>query len=339
MKHIVLFWVILLTSTSLLASNQISVGEKFVVVANSKSKKITVHDKATLEIVHTIFIENGRLYEVALSSDESTIWYRSGATMYCISTSTWEPNIEFEGFGVYRFELNNQNKQLIHYENSGESTIVDIFDLNSAVMSDHMEIPFSGFIESIFYNDSTDQLIILTPKFDLKSELPLSEEEAIIFPETKEEVELSMRHDGKGSRLVVFDKMDNIIHDDTIYYSSNFSTDLDMIGDRLFLITQIGNCEILEDYSLRTTSFIATNVQDYTIHETSIYGSNSFNFFQYNSTDDSYTEFWDDDMNKIIVEANAVEMDETHCFVVYDNILYRFKQDNMREVDWEVSVE
>jgi hypothetical protein len=340
MKQFLLAFAILITSTTLFAANKISVGEKWVVVANQNAKKITVHDKLTLEIVHTISLESRSLRDMTLSNDESKIWYLVGGTMNCISTSSWETVLEIQGMNLFLFEFNALNKQMVHYEGSSELSHVAIYDLNSTEIIHKADLSFSGFIEAAYFDDSLKQIYLLSKRDKFNSELPLSEEDAVIFPESREDIEKVMKHDGKGSRLLVFDLNTNAAtFDDTLYYSPNFSSDIDKIGDRLFLITQVGNCELLKDNSLRTTSFIATNVADYTIHGTSIFGANQFTFFQYNSANETFVEFWDDEVNIIILESTAIDMDKTHCFVLSDNILYRFDQTKMMNVETEISVE
>ena len=72
------------------------------------------------------------------------------------------------------------------------------------------------------------------------------------MPETPEEIALAMRQDELESRYYIYDIANKaVIYDENIFYSSSFSVDFEVINDStLYLITQVGTAEVLEDHSL-----------------------------------------------------------------------------------------
>ncbi len=325
-----LFAFSIVTSLTLYANSGISIGKTMVVVLNENTREITVHTKEKLEIIHRLVLpKSGSIKSIALSSDESKIWYVVGEKAICVSTINWKEVISISGVNSYNFRLDKQNKHLIHFSGDEKMSAVDIYDLNTAKITARVKVKFSDFLESIIYNESTGMLTMLGTKKDDKSEVPMKGDADILFPETKEDVNKMMHHDGKTSQFTIYDVRNNVvIVNKRTFYSPNFSTSLEMIGEELFAVTQIGTCKISEGHEFTMTSLIATNVSDFAIADTMIAGATGFTFFTYTLKDDKFTEFYDDEVNELCLQADASAFDKGDYYMCYENTLYRFKDED-----------
>ena len=340
MKSILLSIILAFFAFGSFASNKICVGETVIVVFNQNLKKLVVHDRETLEILQSTELEGYSFGEIALSKDETKVWFQMDGKMYCRDMKTGEIAKEIQGSNAYKFELSAAQDYLIHYETIEESTLIYVYDLNTAEAVAYAKVDFTTFVETCHYDHEKQELHLLSRTFVSKTE-KRPKEPMFGFPETAEEIALGMRHDEKESRYYIYDIANKaVIYDENIFYSSGFSVDFEVINDTcLYLVTQVGTAEVLDDHSLRITSFVATNLADYAILGNDLVGVNGFVFSSYSFEDGSMKEYYDDEANKILIEADAIAITETDYYAMKDEIFYRFKRSEPLNSDHELSLE
>ena len=339
MKHLLLSITLVLFTFGSFASNKICVGEKVIVVFNESLKKLTVHDKETLEVLQSTELEGYNFGEIALSQDGTKIWFQMDGKMYCRDVETGEILKELQGASMYKFELSAAQDYLIHFERIEQSSLIYVYDLNTAQAISYAKVDFSLFLETIHYDHAKQTLHLLSRTFQSKTEKP-SKEPLFGLPETAEQIELDFRHDQEESRYYVYDIANKkVMYDEIITYSPDFSCDFEVINDRLFLITQIGTAEVLEDYSLKITSLVILNMSDYAILETEMVGPTGFFLFSHSFENGAYKELDDNKANKILVEADGIAMTETDYYAINEGIFYRFKRSEPLNVDFEMALD
>ncbi len=339
MKSILLAVFSLLFASQLFASNKLCVGEKYLVVLNTSTKKLTVHEKATLQIIQSTTLEGYSFGELALSSNEGNIWFEMDGIMYCRSVEMGEILSEIMGSNAYKFELDNSSQHLVHIEQSEEQTLVYIYDLNTREAVGSAKFGFKWSLETCHFDPATKELHLLSKKFDSTRE-KASEETVFGLPETPEEIEAAMRHDQQESHYLVYDfKTKNVVYDQDVFYSSDFETNFELIAGRLFVVTQLGTAEVLGDRSFSITPLVATNLSDYAIFGAQIVGGNGSFFFNYSISDGTFVEHWDDEVNQLLIDATAIAVTETEYYATSESVLYRFQRSSPREVDADVVIE
>ncbi|MCJ8288158.1 MAG: hypothetical protein HRT58_02415 [Crocinitomicaceae bacterium] len=339
MKHLLLSITLVLFTFGSFASNKICVGEKVIVVFNESLKKLTVHDRETLEVLQSTELEGYNFGEIALSQNGSKIWFQMDGKMYCRDVETGEILKELQGVNRYKFELSAAQDYLIHYERIEQSSLIYVYDLNTAQAISYAKVDFSLFLETIHYDHAKQTLYLLSRTFPSKTEKP-SKEPLFGLPETAEQIELDFRHDQEESRYYVYDIANKkVMYDEVITYSPDFACDFEVINDRLFLITQIGTAEVLDDYSLKITSLVILNMSDYAILESEMVGPTGFFLFSHSFKNGAYKELDDSKANKILVEADGIAMTETDYYAINEGIFYRFKRSEPLNVDFEIALD
>lgn len=340
MKHLLLSIILSFFAFGSSASNKICIGEKVIVLLNENIKKLTVHDKVTMELVQSTDLEGSSFGELALSSDGTKIWFQVDATMYCRDFETGEIVKELQGTNSYKFELSSTQDYLIHFETiEHDHSLVYVYDLNTTQAVSYAKVDFTNFLETAHYDHKKQELHLLSITFPSKTE-KLSKEPLFGLPETAEQIALDFRHDGEETQYLVYDIANKkVIYDDVIEYSSDFSCNFELINDKLYLITDIGTAEVLEDHSLKLTSLVAINMADYTILESELIGATGFNFFSYSIETGAYKEMDDNEANLILIEADALAMNETDIYAIKEGIFYRFKRAEPLNVDFEMSLD
>ncbi len=339
MKHLLLSIILTLFTFGSFASNKICIGEKVIVVFNESLKKLTVHDKETLEVLQSTELEGNNFGEIALSQDGSKIWFQIDSKMYCRDVETGEILLELQGANLYKFELSAAQDYLIHYERMEESSLIYVYDLNTTKAISYAKVDFTLFLETIHYDHVKQELHLLSQTFPSKTEKP-SKEPLFGLPETAEQIELDFRHDGEESRYYVYDITNKkTIYDEIISYSSDFSCDFEVINDRLYIITQMGTSEVLEDYSLKLTSLVIINMSDYAILESEMVGATAYFLFSH-SFETGISKKWDDKkVNLILVEADAIAMTETEYYCIEEGVFYRIKRSEPMNIDYEMALD
>ncbi len=339
MKHLLLSIILILFSFGTFASNKICIGEKIIVVFNESLKKLTVHDKETLEVLQSTDLEGSHFGEIALSQDGSKIWFQIDSKMYCRDVETGEILKELQGASLYKFELSAAQDYLIHYERVEESSLIYVYDLNTAKAVSYAKVDFTLFLETIHYDHAKQELHLLSRTFPSKTEKP-SKEPLFGLPETAEQIELDFRHDGEESRYYVYDITNKkAIYDEIIPYSSDFSCDFEVINDRLYIITQMGTAEVLEDYSLKLTSLVIINMSDYAILESEMVGATAYFLFSHSFETGIYKKWDDKKANLILVEADAIAMTETEYYCIEEGVFYRIKRSEPMNIDFEMALD
>ena len=340
MKQLFLSIILTFFATGSFASNKICIGEKVIVVFNENLKKLTIHDKETLELLQSTQLEGDSFGEIALSSDGTKIWFQMDGKMYCRDMESGEIVKELAGMNSYKFELSSVQDYLIHFETIEHNhSLIYVYDLNTAEAISYAKVEFTRFLETIHYDQKKQEFHLLSRTFPSKTEKP-SKEPLFGLPETAEQIALDFRHDEEETQYFVYDIANKkVLYDEIIEYSSDFTCDFEVINDRLFLITQMGTAEVMEDYSLKLTSLVAINMADYTILESEMVGATGFDLFSYSFETGAYKEMDDSEANLILVEADALAMDETDMYAIKEGIFYRFKRAELLNADFEMPLD
>lgn len=339
MKHILLSIALAFFTFGTFASNKICIGEKVIVVFNESLKKLTVHDKETMEVFQSTELEGSSFGEIALSQDGSKIWFQVDRTMFCRDLETGEIVKELLGSSFYKFELSNARDYLIHYETIETFSLVYVYDLNTTEAISYAKVDFKGSLETCHYDHVKQEIHLLSRTFPSKDE-KAHKEPIFGLPETSEEIELEFRHDEEVSHYLVYDIANKkVLYDENVFYSSDFSCDFEVIEDRLYIITQLGTAEILEDYSFKITSLVALNMLDYSILESEMVGSTTFFLFSHSFKTGETKELYDDEADVILIEADAIAMDETNYYAILEGVFYRFKRSDPMYVDYEIALD
>lgn len=339
MKRTLLLLFLSVLSFSSFASNKVCVGETVVVVFNEELKKLTVHEKESLEIRQSTSLEGFVFGEIALSKDESKIWFQMDGIMYARDTQTGEIVKEIQGSNVYTFELSAAMDYLIHFEMMEQDALVYVYDLNTAEAISYAKLPFADFLETIHFDAEEQQLHLLSKPFASKTEKP-SKEPVFGVPETLEEVALDFRHDGMESRYVVYDIANKKeLYNEVIEYSPDYECNFEVIDNRLFIITALGSAEVQEDFSLKLEPLFAMNMTDYAIFGTDVIGVTGFDLFSY-SVETQMGKEWDEDkVNLLLIKASGLAVTETDYYFIAEGVLYRVKRAKPLNIDFETSLE
>ncbi|MDG1331417.1 MAG: hypothetical protein P8P74_03760 [Crocinitomicaceae bacterium] len=339
MKHILLSFILVLISFGSFASNKICVGEKVLVVFNENLKKLTVHDKESLEVLQSTDLEGSTFGEIALSPDEANIWFQTGRTMYCRSIESGEILKELSGTNAYKFELSAAQNYLVHYETYEDHALVYIYDLNTAEAVSYAKVDFVNFLETAHYDHEKQQLHLLSSTFASKTEKP-AKEPMFGLPSTSEEIELHFRQDGDETRYFIYDIANkSVLYDEVIPYSPDFECNFEMINDELYIITALGTAKVKEDFSLEITSMVLMNMSDYTILASEFVGATPYFLYTRSFETDTYEEMDDDQVNLILIESDAIAMTETDYYCIKDGVFYRFKRSEPMNADFEMPLD
>lgn len=339
MKHLLLSITLVLLTFGASASNKICIGEKVIVVFNENLKKLTVHDKESLEVLQSTTLEGNHFGEIALSQNGSKIWFQMDGTMYCRDMENGEILKELQGANMYKFELSAAQDYLIHYERTEASSLIYVYDLNTAEAISYAKVDFTLFLETIHYDHQKQELHLLSKTVPSKTE-KASKEPNIGFPETVEQIALLFRHDQEESRYYVYDITNKkVVYNEIIPYSPDSSTDFEVINDRLYIIADLGTAEVLEDYSLKLTSLVLINMADYAILESEMVGATSYALFSHSFQTGEYKEWDDRKANKIIVESDAIAITEAEYYCIKEGIFYRIKRSEPMNIDFEMALD
>ncbi len=339
MKSVLLAVFSLLFASQLFASNKICIGEKVIVVLNDNVNKLTVHDKETMEVLQSTSLEGSIFGELALSQDGSKIWFQMDATMYCRDVSTGEIVKELEGANAYTFELSAAQDYLVHFENMEDHALIYVYDLNTAEAISNAKVDFTQFLETIHYDHKKQVLHLLSQTFDSKTEKS-SEEPMYGIVESSEEITESMLYDERESRYYVYDIANKkVIYDQNLSYSPDFSSDFEVINDRLTIVTQVGTAQVQDDYSLKVASLAIPNLADYAIDGSNLIGMNGFFLFFYSFEDDSIIQLYDDEVNQILIEADAISITDTDYYTFKEGVFYRFKRSDPMNADFDMPMD
>lgn len=339
MKQLLLSLTLALFSFASFASNKICIGEKVIVVFNENIKKLTVHDKESLELLQSTELEGNTFGEIALSKNGTKIWFQMDGVMYCRDVDNGEILKEIQGANSYKFELSAAQDYLIHFERIEESSLIYVYDLNTAEAISYAKVDFTFFLETIHYDHEKQQLHLLSKTFPSETEKP-SKEPVFGLPETAEQIALDFRHDEEESRYYVYDiENKKVLYDKNIAYSPDFSCDFEVINERLYIITQMGTAEVLDDYSLKLTSLVLINMNDYAILESEMVGATNFFLFSHSFETGAYKEWDDDEVNLIIVEADAIAMTETEYYCILEGLLYRFDRSDPSDSNFDMPLD
>lgn len=338
MRTLLLFILSFITFSSL-ASNKICVGETILVVFNEDLKKLTVHDKESFEIRQSTTLEGTSFGEIALSRDESKIWFPMDGIMYVRDVKTGEIVKEIQGANAYKFELSAAMEYLIHVELMEDHSLIYVYDLNSAEAISFANIPFSDFVETVHFDAEEQQFHLLSKQVKSRTET-LSKEPMFGLPETVEQIALDFLHDGMESRYYVYDITNKKeLFNQVIPYSPDYSCDFEVIDGRLFVVTALGTAEVMEDFSLRITPLLAMNVSDYAIFGKQLIGVTGSNLFAYSVETEEQDEWYDDEVNELLIQASGLAITETHYYFIKEGVLYRMKRSEPLNIDLETLVE
>lgn len=339
MKHILLPIALAFFTFTSFASNKICVGEKVVVVLNDNLKKLIVHDKESLEVLQSTELEGSFFGEIALSQDGSKIWFQVDATMYCRDLNSGEILKELMGMNSYKFELSAAQDYLIHFETIEDHSLIYVYDLNTAEAISYAKVDFTLFLETIHYNHKKQMLHLLSRTYQSKTEKP-SKEPLFGIPETAEQIELAFRHDQKETRYYVYDIADKtVLYNEMIAYSPDYSSDFEGINDRLYLITDLGTVEVMDDHSFKMSSIVNMNRSDYAILGSEMVTATDFFLSTYSFETSEFTELYDKEANEILIQADGIAMTETDYYAFKEGIFYRFKRSEAMNVDFEMALD
>lgn len=339
MKHILLSLILAMVSFGSFASNKICVGEKVVVVFNENLKKLTIHDKETLEVLQSSMLEGNSFGEIALSSDETNIWFQIGGMMYCRSIETGEITKEIPGTNAYKFELSAAQDYLIHYETYEDHSLIYVYDLNTAEAVSYAKVDFVNFLETAHYDHEKQQLHLLSRTFESKTEKP-AKEPMFGLPESAEEIALHFRQDQKETHYFVYNIANkSVLYDEKIEYSPDFECNFEVIKDELYIITAMGTAKVKEDYSLEITSIILMNLTDYAILDSEFVGATPYFLYTRSFETGEYKEMYDDETNLILIEAAGIAMTETDYYCVNEGVFYRFKRSEPMNADFDMPLD
>lgn len=339
MKRTLLLSFLLFITASSFASNKICVGENVVVVFNEDLKKLTVHEKESLEIKQSTELEGSVFGEIALSQNESKIWFEIDGVMYARDLETGEIVKNIQGANVYKFELSAAMDYLIHFEMMENDALVYVYDLNTAEAVSYAKIAFTDFLETIHFDAQKQQLHLLSKRFTSETEKP-SKEPVFGLPSSVEEIALDFRNDGLASRYFVYDIANKQeLYNEVISYSPDFGCNFEVIDERLFIVTAIGTAEVQEDFSLKLTSLVAMNVVDYAVFGSDLIGITGFNFFSYSVETGTYKEWNDDKANLILIQSKGLAVSETDYYFMMEGVFYRAKRSEPLNIDADMPID
>lgn len=338
MRTLLLFLLLFITLPSL-ASNKICVGETVLVVFNEELKKLTVHDKETFAILQSNHLEGHSFGEIALSADESKIWFPIDNIMYARDLTSGEIVKEIHGISAYKFEFNAAMDYLIHVELMEDRTVMYAYDLNSTEAIAYANIPLMDLVETVHFDATKQQFHILFKQVQSKTET-LSKEPLFGLPETIEQIALDFLHDGMESRYYVYDSAEKKeVFNQVLPYSPDYGCNFEVINERLFVVTALGTAEVMDDFSLKLIPMFTMNVSDYAIINDQIIGSTGSNLFMYSVDTEQQRDLYDDEVNQLLIEASGLAITETHYYFTKEGILYRIKRSEPLNIDLETSVE
>jgi hypothetical protein len=338
MKHALLSLLLVLISFGSFASNKICIGEKVIVVLNENIKRLTVHDKETMEVLQMTDLEGNSFGEIGLSSDGSKIWFQIDDKMFCREIESGEIIKEItQGWG--KFDLSASMDYLIHYETIEEKSLIYVYDLKSAEAISYAKFDSKLKLETAHYDHKNQLLHILSPRYPSKTE-KAPKEPMFGLPQSVEQLELEFLHDKMESHYIVYDIQNKkALYDEWISYSPNHTCNFEMINDELYIVTDMGTAKVKEDFSFELTLIVSVNLTDYDVEGSELVGINGYNMFVHSFESNTHKNLDHFDVNPILVEADGIAITETHYYCIKDGVFYRFKRTTPRDVDFEVPLD
>lgn len=339
MKLILLSFLFALFSFGSFASNKICVGENVIVVLNENVKTLTVHDRASMEVIQMTHLEGDSFGEIGLSRDGSNMWFQIDDKMYCRSIESGEILKELDGGASFKFDLNASMDYLIHYQTTEESTLIYVYDLNTTEAISYAKVDFKLKLETSHYDHEKQLLYLLSETYPTKKESS-SKEPQLGLPQSTEQIELEFLHDQEEMRYLVYDIQNKkALFDEWLAYSPDGYCDFELIDGELFLVSGVGTSKVLEDFSFDLTTVVCVNQKDHNIYESELVGVNGYLMYSYSPEKGTYTKYDDFEVNLILLEADAIAMTETEFYCIREGIFYRFRRDNLMGVDYEIALD
>ena len=339
MKHILLSFLLAMFSFGSFASNKICIGEKVIVILNENIKRLTVHDKETMEIMQVTDLEGDSFGEVALSTDGTKLWFQIDDKMFCRVIETGEIIKEIPKGDQGKFDLSAAMDHLIHYETIENKSLIYVYDLNSTEAVSYAKIDSKLGLESAHYDHEKQLLHVLSHVYPSKNETP-SKEPMIGLPESIEQLELEFLHDKEEMHYIVYDIQNKkALYDDWIAYSPNHSCNFEVINDELYIVTDMGTAKVLEDFSFELTTIVCVNLTDYDVGESELIGANGYFMFVNSFKNGSFRKLDSFEANQILIEADGIAVTETEYYCIKDGVFYRFKRSTPRDVDFEIALD
>ncbi|MFK7786776.1 MAG: hypothetical protein AB8B56_16775 [Crocinitomicaceae bacterium] len=339
MKQILLSVLLALFSFGSFASNKICVGENIIVVLNEKVKRLTVHDRASMEIIQSTHLEGDSFGEIALSTDGSKIWFQIDDKMYCRAIESGEILKEMPGGDSYTFDFSASMDYLIHYQTIDEKSLIYVYDLNTAEAISYAKVDSKLELETAHYDHNKQLMYVLSETYPTKKE-STSKEPQIGGLQSIEQIELEFLHDQEEMRYIVYDIQNKkALHDEWLAYSPDGNCDFELINGELFLVSGIGTAKVLEDFSFKLTNVICVNQKDHNVYASELIGVNGYLMYTYSPEKGTYTKYDDFEANLILLEADGIAITETELYCIREGIFYRFRRDNLMGVDYEIALD
>jgi len=339
MKYILLSILSVFFSFGTLASNKICIGENVIVVLNENVKRLTVHDKESMEILHLTDLEGDSFGDVALSSDETKIWFQVDDKMYCHEVESGEIIKAIPGGDSFKFELSAAMDYLIHYETIEKKSLIYVYDLNSAEAIAYAKVDSYYLLGTAHFDSKNQQLHVLSEVYPSKREAH-SKEPRIGLPQSAEQIELEFLYDQEEARYIVYDIQNKkTLYDEWINYSPDGNFNFEVINDELYIVSGIGTAKVLDDYSLEMTSLVCDNQVDFDVHESELAGMNGNMLYVQSFEKGTFKKHDDFDANLILLKADGIAITATYFYCIKEGVFYRFKRATPMDVDFEISLD
>jgi hypothetical protein len=339
MKYIILSFTISLFAFGSFASNKICIGEKIIVVFNEKVKRLTVHDRASMEIMQMTELEGDSFGEIGLSTDESKIWFMIGDIMYCRDVESGEILKEIQGGDSYKFDMNASMDYLIHYQTIEEKSLIYVYDLSSMEAVSYAKVDSKLELETAHYDHKKQLIYVLSKTYPSKNESS-TKEPTLGLPQSVEQIELEFLHDQEEMHYIVYDILNKkALKDEWLAYSPDGNCDFEMIGEELFLVSDVGTAKILEDFSFDLTNIVCVNHKDHNVFESELVGVNRYLMYIYSTEKGTYKTYDSSAADVILLEADGIAMTETELYCIREGIFYRFLRATPMSVDYEVPLD
>lgn len=339
MKHVFLSFLLVMFSFGSFASNKICIGENVIVVLNEKIKRLTVHDKASMEVIQLTDLEGDSFGEVALSSDETKIWFQINDKMFCRVLETGEIIKELPEGNRGTFELSASMNYLIHYQTIDGKSLIYVYDLNSTEAISYAKVDSKLKLESAHYDHENQRLHILSIAYPSKNEKS-SKEPVLGLPQSVEQIKLDFLHDQEEMHYIVYDiQNEKALYDEWIAYSPDGDCDFELINNELYIVTDIGTAKVLEDFSLDLTTIVCVNQTDFDVHKSELVGTNGYSMYVQSFDSGTFKKMDSFEANTILVNADGIALTDDEYYCINEGVFYRFKRSTPMDVDYEIALD
>lgn len=290
---------------------------------------LLVLNKSDNKVLYKVENIYGSSFEKNLfvSKDQSKLWYQNSFDYICVNTSTWKVEKKINGFNVFLFCPTTNREYFVHSQLEDDEFTSSIYDANKGEIIKTVKYNAHSFVDDVIYDSKTGYLYQLSSNYVSSTETKQNIKD---FPENVDDITNIMKNDGNETELIVYDvRNDKLISKKSNFYSASSSPNLEIINDKVYIITGIGTALIDANFNFKIAPMIYSGLRSYAIVDNGIIGVTFFEMFNMNfSTWESKS--LDVEIHEDILNADAFcSTNGIDIYVLRNNKLSSFSLRNL----------